>query len=611
LQTGEAFRMDKQPMISSYFLNLWRHCRISSRAIPFAFALACTTGDAPPRLYELTPALKSFAAERVATGKNGAVSTAHPLASQAAMKVLKAGGNAADAAVAASFVISVVRPQSTGIGGGGFLVFHDSAKNLNVAYDFRERAPAKATRNMYLDKDGKPKTFRYRGKTLPNASVNGHLSVATPGLVKGLLEFHRIHGSQPLKTLLNDAIRIADEGFAVYPSLAEAIGERRNVLEAFEDSRRIFLPNGKALKVGDRLVQKDLAWTLRQIAEKGVAGFYQGQVSDRIIKEINAGNGILSRSDFNNYQVQQKPPVRGTFRGNQIVSMPPPSSGGVHLIQMLNMLEREHFTKANWGKAETVHIIAEAMRRAFADRAQLLGDPAFVKVPTRGLLDKGYAQELRKSINPSKATDSTRLGPSKAGAFESPSTTHLSIIDVKGNAVSSTQTVNYTFGSGVVARGTGIILNNEMDDFSIAPGIPNAYGLVGNEANAIAPNKTMLSSMTPTIVLDDRNQVKMIVGSPGGPRIINATFLTVLHVLAFEMSLPEAVHALRFHHQYLPDVLRLEKGRLAASEIAKLENMGHKIQDIQAVGDVQAIMKHQGGWIAVSDTRSEGVPLAY
>lgn len=550
-------------------------------------------------------------ASYVAVGKSGMVATAHPLASEAAIAMMKHGGNAFDAAVAASFVISVVRPQSTGIGGGGFLLSWDAKPRTVEVYDFRERAPAAATRDMYFDKNGVEKTFSYEGKTVPSASVNGHLSVGVPGLVAGLIEIQKKKGKLPLATVIQPAVDIAEKGFPVYGGLAHAITERFEVLNVFPGSRAIFIPNGKPLKVGDTLVQKDLAETLRRIAKNGLAGFYEGETSRLIVAEMNRGKGLITEKDLKDYQVKMREPVTGTYRGYKVVSMPPPSSGGVHIIQMLNMLAQTDYAQFPHGSVDSVHLLAEVMRRAFADRAEYLGDPDFVKVPVKGLLSLDYAKALYQTIDQENATSSDKVRPGTPQAYESPSTTHLSIVDKDGNAVTSTQTVNYSFGSGVVAQGTGIVLNDEMDDFSIKPGVANVYGLLGSEANAVAAGKTMLSSMSPTFVFNPDGSLRLALGSPGGPRIINATLQTIINVIDHKMSLADAVHAVRIHHQWYPDEIRVEESTLAPEVQKALEARGHKISIKGTIGDVQAVGVERGLFTGVSDTRSEGRPLGY
>lgn len=544
-----------------------------------------------------------------ATGISGAIATSHPLASQAAIEVLKEGGNANDAAIAASFVISVVRPQSTGIGGGGFLISHDQRSGQNRVFDFRERAPQTAKRDMYLDENKNPKGQLYLGKLIPNASMNGHLSAGVPGIVKGLHAVHQSGGRLPWKRLVRPAIDIARLGFPVYEGLAEAILERRDILQHFASSRALLFPGGQPLKTGDILRQPELAWTLEQIAANGADGFYKGKVAEHIVNEMK--HGILSAEDLQRYSVKERRPVQGTFRGYSIVSMPPPSSGGVHIIQMLNMLEGDALEARPRHDPANVHLISEVMRRAFADRAELLGDSDFVKVPVAGLLSKKYAAQQRGTISLEKSTASANIGKSLAPGHESSSTTHISVVDRDGNAVSTTQTVNYTFGSCVLIPGAGFFMNDEMDDFSIKPGVPNAFGLIGGDANSIVAGKTMLSSMSPTIVLDKSGKVALVVGSPGGPRIISATFQTILNFLAFRMPIDQAVHTFRIHHQWMPDILKVEKNALTEKALLELTAKGHKTEVIERIGDVQAIARTSDGWTAVSDTRSEGKPLAY
>lgn len=569
------------------------------------------TTDAPASALLLAPSAEPSRprASYVAHSDKAMVSTAHPGATEAGLAMLRAGGNAVDAAVAASFAISVVRPQSTGIGGGGFLLRHTAKSKKVDVYDFRERAPAKATRDMYLDAKGNPAPFRYGGAEIPDASMNGHLAVGVPGLVAGLLEVHADGGRLPLAQVMAPAIKLAAEGFTVYPGLAKAIDERAEIMRRFPGTAKIFFPKGQALKAGDLLVQKDLADTLRLIAKDGRAGFYKGKVAKAIVAEMRRGHGIITQKDLDDYKVKRREPVRGTYRGFQIVSMPPPSSGGVHIIQMLNMLNEVDYGALGHGTTASTHLLAETMRRAFADRAEYLGDTDFVQVPLAGLTSPTYAKKLFATIDREHATSSANVKPGNPPAIESPSTTHLSVVDGEGNAVSTTQTVNYTFGSCVVAEGTGIVLNDEMDDFSLKPGVPNAFGLLGSQANAIAAGKTMLSSMSPTLVFAPDGRLRLVAGSPGGPRIISATLQTIINTIDFKMPLADAVHAARIHHQWYPDELRVEAGGLAPAVEAELAKMGHKIVAKGVVGDVQAIAIEDGKVVGVSDIRSEGVPL--
>lgn len=555
-----------------------------------------------------------------ALGKNGIIATAHPLASKAGLSMLENGGNAVDAAIAASFVISVVRPQSSGIGGGGFaMIYLNELKKID-AWDFRERAPIKATRDMFLASDGKPKKFIYHSNSIPNASMNGHLAVGTPGLVAGLLKIHKKYGKLSLKTILNPAIEIAEKGFPVYPQLAAAIMERRDILAHFAGSRKLLAPNGQWLKEGDTLIQKDLGWSLRQIQKQGLDAFYKGIIAQKIVAEMTRGMGLVSLEDLKEYEVKERKAIEGTYRNFKIYAMPPPSSGGVHIIQMLNMLEGDHIKSLKPGSTTFIHLLAEVMKRAFADRAEYLGDPDFVKIPAfsnnQGLVSKIYAVDLRKTIDLKKASSSKDVKPGVPPDWvqkEPPSTTHISVADKWGNVVSTTQTVNFTFGSCVVAEETGIVLNDEMDDFSISSGTPNAFGLLGNKANEIAGKKTMLSSMSPTLVFSPDGQFSFALGSPGGPRIINAVLQVIINVIDFSMPLNDAVTAPRIHHQWFPDEIRLETITPSESVLNELKDMGHQLTKKETgVGDVQAIMRSADGeWIGVSDHRSDGVPFGY
>lgn len=541
------------------------------------------------------------------------VATAHPLASEIGNIILQKGGNAVDAAVAASFAISVLRPQSTGIGGGGFMLVHEPKQKEVLAYDFRERAPKKASRDMYLNNNNQIRDFIYKGKKIPDPSINGHLSVGTPGLIAGLLEVHANHGLLPLKALIEPSINLAKNGFKVYDELAQACEKRQKILSQFEDSRRLFVPNGIPLKEGDWLIQSDLAWTLKKIARFGLKGFYEGPVAKKILAEMAAGRGILSKEDLESYEVKMHFPIESSYRGYRIVSMPPPSSGGVHIIEMLNILSNFDIKSMGHKSPKFNHLLAETMKRAFADRANYLGDPDFVNVPLNKLISPEHAASWARGISLEKATPAEELGNirDKTGK-ESPSTTHISVVDKNGMAVSTTQTINYTFGSCVVARGTGIVLNDEMDDFSIKSRSPNVFGLVGNEANAIAARKTMVSSMSPTFVFDANNNLKLVVGSPGGPRIINATLQTIINVIDHKMSLPDAVHSFRIHHQWLPDEMRIEPGAFDDKFLGELKKLGHKLKEMKSIGDVQAIevINNSGErqFIGVSDTRSNGKP---
>ena len=583
-----------------------RHLIIS---LSILLSWSCTTSQqlSPEEIYK--DGVDETRPSRTAVSDEGMVVAAHHLASEAGRDILDQGGNAVDAAIAVSFVISVVRPQSTGIGGGGFLLYYDKGKGETKAYDFRETAPGAATTDMYLDRDGKPADFLYKGKMLRNASVNGHLAVGTPGLIRGLWDAHQAHGKLPWKDLVQHAIKTARDGFPVYPSLARALKRRKGVMTVFPASAKIFYPKGEALEEGEMLVQTDLSKTLEAIAEEGVKVFYEGWIAEKIVAEMESGGGIMTAQDLKEYETKIRQPVEGSYHGLKILSMPPPSSGGVHIAQILNILEGYDLKKLQFQSTAYINLLAEAMRLAYADRALHLGDPDFHKVPVAGLTSKAYATELRKLIVPGSAGNSEKINPGNPTPYESPSTTHFSIVDKDGNAVSSTQTINISFGSGVVADGTGIVLNDEMDDFSKKAATPNAFGLIGYEANKVVAKKRMLSSMSPTLVFEN-DELSAVVGSPGGSRIITATLQTILNRFQFKMSPQDAVHASRVHHQWKPDRLFYEKESLNPEIIADLKQMGYKMKSTSyPVGDVQAIFKEGSQWIGVSDIRSEGRPV--
>jgi gamma-glutamyltranspeptidase/glutathione hydrolase len=546
----------------------------------------------------------------LAHGKRGMVASGHPQASQAGRDILQQGGNAVDAAIATAFALAVLRPHSTGIGGGGFLLHYDRQTQKTSAYDFRERAPLAATRQMYVDAQQRPLDFIYKGQRIPLSSLNGHLAVGVPGMVAGMVAVHEKGGKLPFSTLLQPAIRLAREGFSVYPALSQAIEKRREVMQTFRATREIFMPKGFPLQPGELLVQTDLATTLERIATSGSIGFYEGDVADKIFQEMREGNGLLSRQDFRTYAVKERTPLMGTFHGYRIATMPPPSAGGLGLLQILGMIEADPlFT---WGSEDprTLHLLAEAMRRAYADRAAYMSDPDFMQMPLDTLLSPTYLHKQRESISMEKAASSAKLAPNLPLPEEHPSTVHISVTDAWGNAVSTTQTINYLFGSCVVVPGTGIILNNEMNDFSISPQLSNVYGLKGGAHNEISPQKTMVSSMSPTLVFAPDGQLTLVLGAPGGSRIITATLQTLLNYLVFHLSLPDSVHAYRIHHQWMPDLLYVEENSLSRASRSALESKGHTLEWIPSHStDVEAIAFESGEWIGVSDTRGEGQPM--
>ena len=591
-------------------MTIPRLIRFNFFAVIFIFSACVTVADMPlTRLY--APANKNRVAEDYqVTSDGGMVVAAHPLASKAGVLMLDKGGNAVDAAVAASFAISVVRPQSTGLGGGGFLLYHEASSKHRRVFDFRERAPRKASANMYVDEKGEYKKITFNGKLVTDPPVNGHLAVAVPGLVKGLVEIQKELGKLTLAEVMAPAIEIADKGFPVYRAIASEIVDRQEWLRLYPSSHKIFFKGDQPLKEGELLIQKDLAATLRQIAATGTKEFYEGRVAKKIVAEMERGGGLIDMTDMRSYRVIERIPVTGHYRGHQIVSMPPPSSGGTHVIEMLNMLETRDLTDIHPRGATYLHLLSEVMRRAFADRAKEMGDPDFVSVPTARLTSKGYARELMKTFDSEHATDS-KLYTANFPTGESQSTTHISVIDQWGNAVGTTQTVNYSFGSCVVAEGTGIVLNDEMDDFTTKSGGSNVFGLVTGKKNDIAPGKTPLSSMSPTMIFTDKGELEMVLGSPGGPRIISAVLQTALNVMEFKMPLLEAVHATRIHHQWMPDAIKVEAASLDDDTRARLLSLGHKLAPIESIGDVQAVQRlSDGGLVGVSDSRSDGKPAA-
>ncbi|MCW5767035.1 MAG: gamma-glutamyltransferase, partial [Phycisphaeraceae bacterium] len=522
-----------------------------------------------------------------------------PEASDAGLRVLEEGGNAADAMVTASFVMAVVRPQSTGIGGGGFALYHDARSRTQTALDGRERAPAGATETMYLDSRGNP----------TRDSLDGPRAAGVPGLVAMLWELHQRHGRGALTwaRLVQPAIDLAEEGFPVPPSLARAIANRREVLQRHPASRDLFMPKGRSLQAGDIFRQPGLGRTLRAIAREGRAGFYAGPVAAELSFKTRAAGGVLTQEDLAAYAVAERQPLRTTYRRREVVTMPPPSSGGVALIQMLNVLStwEEGLGQLRFHSPDHLHVLAETMKRAFADRAEHLGDPDSVTVPVGRLTGVPYALELRRGIAMDRAMPSRELRAGlPAGPLEREHTTHISVIDAHGNAASSTQTVNTDLGSGFVAGDTGVLLNNEMDDFAAKPETPNAYGLIGGDANAIGPGKRPLSSMTPTLVFEN-GQPMLVTGSPGGSHIITTVLQIVLNVVDYRMNIAEATLAPRFHHQWLPDELRLEKG-FSPDTVRLLRERGQNVVIKEIMGDAQSIVRLADGLYGFSDTRRPG-----
>lgn len=528
--------------------------------------------------------------------RSGMVVSRDTVASRVGADILARGGNAIDAAVATGFALAVTFPQAGNIGGGGFMLVHLAKENRTVAIDYREMAPAAAHERLFWKEDGEVDGQRARFS---------HQSAGVPGTVAGLVHVLENYGSMSLAEVMKPAIRLADKGFIVGYPLAHSLESRSKRLARHPASASYFLKSdGSAYQQGETLKQKDLAWTLKQIARQGAKGFYRGAVADRIVAEMERGNGLITHEDLAGYKVVERQPVSGSYRGYQVVSMPPPSSGGVHLIQMLNMLEGWELNALGHNSAAYIHALTEVMRRAYADRSKYLGDPDFYDVPVNALLDKAYAGKLRKGIDLAKATPSQDVGPSLELPEESPQTTHYSVWDGQGNVVSNTYTLNFSYGSGISVTGAGFLLNNEMDDFSAKPGVPNAFGLVGGVANAIEPGKRPLSSMTPTLVFKD-GKPWLATGSPGGSTIITTVLQTVLNVIDFDMNMAEATVAARIHHQWLPDTLRLERG-INVDTRKLLEQMGHKLGPARILGRTSSIMAEGGFLYGFCDLRWPG-----
>ncbi|MGH7568704.1 MAG: gamma-glutamyltransferase [Gemmatimonadales bacterium] len=528
------------------------------------------------------------------TGAHVMVVSAHPLASRVGADVLRKGGNAIDAAVAVGFALAVVLPDAGNIGGGGFIVSRDQDGRVR-ALDYRETAPGQASRDMYLDAAGNP----------TDKSLTGHLAAGVPGSVAGLYEAWKTLGSGRLDwaELVAPAVKLARDGHEIDQSRSRSIAGEADRLTRFPASRRQFLVDGRAPEVGALWQQPDLARTLQLIADSGPSVFYQGQIADLIVAEMEHGGGLITKDDLKRYRARWRSPIQLSYRGHTIYSMPPPSSGGVTMGQILNILEGFD-TLPPLGSAAYVHLEAEAMRRAFMDRNRWLGDPDVVDMPLKRLLSKSYAAGLRAEIDPRRATPTP---PFVAAARDGGHTTHYSVVDSAGNTVSVTTTLNGGFGSAVTVAGAGFLLNNEMDDFATAPGKPNMYGLVQGEANAVAPGKRMLSAMTPSIVLDPDGRLFMVVGTPGGPTIITSVFQVIVNVVDHGMSLSDAVAAPRVHHQALPDRILYERGGLSEEAVAALRALGHTVEMRRGYsGNIAAIQRAAAGWVGVHDPRSGG-----
>lgn len=565
--------------------------------------------DVPPRIAAQFPAGWRYSA-RTTPAEHAMVASNSPLASAAGVEILRQGGNAVDAAVAVGFALAVTYPEAGNIGGGGYMVIR-LADGRTAAIDYRETAPAAAYREMYLDSTGK----------LTGAGIIGRAASGVPGAVAGLTAALAKYGTMPLEKVMAPAIRLASDGFEVDSVLSASIAGKDTLIRRFGGAE-LFLPNGHAPARGSRFVQGELAETLRLIARNGAAGFYRGSVAEKIAAEMSrdcpAGVvarrraahscGIMTTQDLASYRPVWRTPLRTTYRGYSFITMPPSSSGGITVGESLNILES--FEKLpRFGTAEYYNLVASAFQRAFVDRNSKLGDPAFVSVPTDVLISKAYARRLASTISPQRHTPTSEL---PTNLTEGTETTHYSVVDATGNAVATTTTLNSLYGSGVFIRGAGFFMNNEMDDFTSEPGKPNQFGLVQGESNSIQPRKRMLSAMSPSIVLDPRGNILLVVGGRGGPRIITGVTQVILNVIDNRMSLADAVNAPRIHHQALPDTLRYETGGIDASTLERLKSMGYALKPLgQIEGSTVSIMRVRGGWVGMSDPRSNGGALGY
>ncbi|HEY0110397.1 MAG TPA: gamma-glutamyltransferase [Fibrella sp.] len=563
------------------------------------------TGQGVYQYKEEDPTLKPFFSDRQGViGRNGMVASAHPEASQVGLNILKAGGNAVDAAVAVQFALAVVYPGAGNIGGGGFMVYRDKSGQASTL-DYREKAPGKATETMYLDSAG---NVRAGGQ-----SLGGHLASGVPGSVAGMVQAHQKFGKLTWAQVLQPAVDLAEKGFPLTERDATGLNRIKDDLVQYNPGKTYFMhPEGRTWQKGDVLVQADLGNTLRRIQTQGRAGFYGGETARLVAAEMQRGGGLITESDLANYQAIWREPIREGYKNYNVITMPPTSSGGVALVQLLRYIEPYPIRRWGWNRDSTVQVMIEAERRVYADRAKFLGDPDFVKVPTAQLMDRSYLQKQWASFDFSKATDSKTIRGGSLPGYESLETTHFSVVDRDGNAVSITTTLNGGYGSRVVVGGAGFFLNNEMDDFSIKPGTPNMYGLIGSQANAIAPNKRMLSSMTPTILERD-GKLFMVVGTPGGSTIMTSVFQTVVNVIEHGMTMQQSVNALKFHHQWLPDKTIFENGAFTEATKQALISRGYVLEQLtNTLGRMDCVLvRPDGSYEGASDPRADNIAMGF
>jgi gamma-glutamyltranspeptidase/glutathione hydrolase len=550
----------------------------------------------PPRIPAVFPKTWRFPAGAQATfAQHAMVASDSRIASEVGALIMKEGGNAVDAAVATGFALAVAYPEAGNLGGGGYMVIRMADGGV-AALDYREAAPLAATRDMYVGPDGK----------LNGQSVIGPKASGVPGAVAGMLEAHRKFGVLPLSKVIAPAIRLAAEGFVVDSTFARSLASDRYRIEGFE-GKTVFFPGGSPPPIGARFAQPALARTLQLIADSGATAFYRGSIADSIAAQMKRSGGLITKEDLARYRAIWRTPIRSSYRGYGLISMPPSSSGGTTVTEMLQILEA-YGPPERFGSAERVHAVASASQRAFVDRNSKLGDPAFVKVPVSTLTSKAYARAVARTISRTHADPTTSVASQMA---EGSHTTHYSVVDQHGNAVATTTTLNDLYGSGVYISGAGFFMNDEMDDFTSKPGVPNMFGLIQGEANAIAPGKRMLSAMSPTIVLDPKGKLLLVVGARGGPRIISATADVILNVIDHRMNIADAMSAPRIHHQSLPDSIRLENGGFDSTTIARLRQMGHNTYELFGIASAEAIMRVRGGFEGMPDPRGRGAAVGF
>ncbi|HEV2836944.1 MAG TPA: gamma-glutamyltransferase [Pyrinomonadaceae bacterium] len=556
----------------------------------------------------ISSSVAPIAAREPVRGRRGMVASTNEVASRVGVEIMKRGGNAVDAAIAVAFALAVTHPAAGNLGGGGFMMIR--LKNgRTTAIDYREMAPAAAHRDVYLDKNGN----LIEGE---GGSLVGYRAAGVPGTVRGMELALKKYGSGKLtwNQLVEPARQLAANGFTVTYSLARSLHANREYLSKYADTKRIYLRNGKYYKEGELFRQPELAATFARLQRFGPNEFYEGETARMIAADMKRNNGLMTLEDLRGYVAKERVPLRGSYRGYEIISMPPPSSGGAVLIEMLNILEGFDLQKLEASSSDRYHLMAEAMRRAFADRAEYMGDTDFVKVPIAGLVDKAYAARLRSTINTDRASSSAEVRAGRPAGYESEETTHFTVVDAEGNTVANTYTLNNSYGSAAMAKGTGLLLNDEMDDFAAKPGTPNLYGLIQGERNAVAPKKRPLSAMTPTIVLRKDGNLWFTVGSPGGPTIINTVLCVITNVIDYEMNIQQAIDAPRIHHQWLPDELVGEPFGLSGDTQRALTSRGHTLAKLRYLGDAEGIMIEEKTGMRLGATdprRSDGLAVGY